>query len=88
MSNWIPRNDYVLVRIEKIDPGDGIAMPDTAIEGKRFVVAAVGPKVEDLALGDEVLMKGDMGVDCAQVPRELNLVIIQEKNVLLVREKE
>lgn len=85
MSVWHPRNDHVLVRVEKKDPGDGIALPDTSIEGKRFVVVAVGPDVENLEPGDDVMMCGNLNKDYWEVPGEKNLLIIKQENVLLVK---
>ena len=83
-ANYRCRGDFVLFRI--IDRGihRGIAMPNIAAQGKDKVVIAIGPKVEDLKVGDKVLVIGQPGQDVVQVPTEPNLFLSREANIVLV----
>lgn len=82
-----PRNDFVLIRIiDKGETDSGIAVPDLAIEGKEFVVEAVGPKVEGLVEGDKVLMIGQPGVSFFPLPKRKDLLVLQQEFVVLVLE--
>jgi NADPH:quinone reductase-like Zn-dependent oxidoreductase len=83
-ANYQPRNDKVLVRVLSIGKSEGgVALPEISIEGKEFVVEAVGPKVEDLEVGDRVLMIGKINEDYCFLPRSHELLVIPEKNILL-----
>ncbi len=80
-----PRNDYVLIRIVEVgETPSGIAIPQISIEGKEFHIVALGPKVEDLKIGDKVLMVGQQGVDFFPLPRSKDLIMIREEHVVLV----
>lgn len=82
-----PRNDYVLVEIIEVGETDsGIALPQISIEGKEFHIRAIGPKVEDLTVGDKVLMKGRQGAEYYPLPGSNKLLVIQEQHVVLVYE--
>jgi hypothetical protein len=81
-----PRNDFVIIRMERVEQVRGVVMPEISAEGKRYVVEAVGPKVEDLSVGDAVRCKGQPGVDFAEIPNYPDRIIIREQNVLLVIE--
>ena len=78
-----PRNDFVLVKETRLSLVNGIAMPDSAIQGKRFTIAATGPKVEDLQVGDVVFMIGKKGIDWLPLPNRDDLMICRESNVVL-----
>ena len=86
-----PRNDFVLLRVtdKGITPG-GLALPDTAAQGKVIVVVAVGEKVEGLKEGDRVLAIGAVGEDLVGLPSYLpnsrGLVMTRQQNVILVLE--
>lgn len=82
--SWQPRNDYVLIRVTELgeSPG-GVALPDSAIQGKKFTVDAVGPAVIDLALGDEVLMLGSQGAQYYPLPNSKQLFVIRQEHVVL-----
>ena len=82
--NFIPRNDFVLVRIVQLKEVGGLAMPDIAIQGKCFVVVAVGPDVKDLEPGDRVLMIGSEGVHYYPLPSSKDLLVIKQDHVVLV----
>lgn len=82
--NWQPRNDYVIFRM--VDTGvslGGVAVPEISIQGKKFYVVACGPKVEDLDIGEEVLMTGREGFDYFPLPNTKGMFLTQEKNVVL-----
>lgn len=89
MSNktYTPRGSWVLIRQVRIDltPG-GIAVGDGSAEAYKHVIEAVGSKVEDLQVGDEVLallMTGE-AQNFVQIPGERQLVATKEVNVVLV----
>lgn len=77
----------VLVRIEQRSEVGGIAMPDIAVEGKRFVIEAAGPDVKGLEAGDEVLMLGARNVTYFEVPGSQNLIVLKQEHVVLVKEE-
>ena len=79
----LPRNDYVVVRVKKRDVGpDGVELPDSSLEGKDFVIEAVGDDVEKLKKGDKVLMVGTRGEDWAYLPRSSDVLVIKEANIV------
>lgn len=79
------RGDFVLFRHVDLGTHRGLAMPNVAQQGKENVVVAIGPKVENLEVGDKVLVIGTLGVDSVRVPTEQNLYMTRETNVALVR---
>ncbi len=85
VMQYLPRNTYVLVRRVKLGetPG-GVLVPDASIEGVEHIVVAVGPKVEELAVGDKVLMIGQFNLHYSFLPNSKELIIIKEENVALV----
>lgn len=85
MSQLAPRNDYVIVRRVMLGqtPG-GVLTPDTSIEGVEHVIAAIGPKVENLNIGDKVLIIGTLGKDYGFLPNSKDLFVTKESNVVLV----
>lgn len=85
---YLPRNDLVLIRSESRGKVRGLHMPDAAEEGKRLVVEAAGPDVEDLNVGDEVLAVGTPGQDLVRIPGEGSLYLTKQANVLAVMERE
>ena len=85
MPDFKPRNDFALIRVTQLGSVGGIAVPDTAVQGKQFTVEAVGPKVEDLMVGDKVLMVGSQQTgDWSFLPNHRDLIIIREANIVLV----
>lgn len=68
MRNFVPKKDYVLIRLEKKENGlrktkSGIYLPETAEKSSttaspashNFIVEAIGPDVENVAIGDLVI---------------------------------
>jgi co-chaperonin GroES (HSP10) len=82
-----PRNDNVLIRLVRRDKVGGIAVPQVSSEGRSYVVEGLGPKVEGLALGNQVMMTGQVKVDWDFLPGETDLLIIRQENVLCVIEE-
>ena len=82
-----PRNDFVLVRIVELgETKSGIAVQQISIQGKQFVVVAIGPLVEDLKVGDKVMMIGKVGDQYYPLPNYKDLLVISEQNVVLILE--
>lgn len=80
-----PRNDWVIVRTVEVEKNKaGIVMPQTSIEGKRFIVEAVGEKVENLQPGDSVMLAGARDAQFFPVPKHQNLIAIKQENVVFV----
>jgi NADPH:quinone reductase-like Zn-dependent oxidoreductase len=81
---YAPRNDFVIVKVSKIKNVAGLAMPDIAKESEIYHVVAVGPKVEDLKVGDQVIMVGVPNQTIVAVHYSKNLLITRETNVTAV----
>lgn len=60
-----------------------------ALEGEAGgLLEHAGPDVKDeLKPGDEVLLIGTVGQDVVQLPREKDLLVTRERNVILVVEE-
>lgn len=78
------RGDFILFRLVNKGEVRGLVMPDQAAQGKERVVVAIGPKVENLDVGDKVLVIGSVGVDTIQIPSEADLYMTREANVALI----
>ncbi len=84
-----PRNDGVVIRRVKVGQTEkGVYLPDASIEGVRHIVVAKGPKVEDLEVGDNVLLMGTKGQDYGFIPNTPDLIFTKEGNLALVYEQE
>ena len=89
--NLIPRNSYVVLQLVQVDESEGgVAVPQISAEAKRWFVVAIGPKVENLKVGDQVEAMGTVGEDIARLPGHYDkgLYITKEANILLVIGKE
>ena len=83
-----PRNEYVLIRGEKIEQLRGVALPDGSSESTRFVVVAFGPKVEGLKEGDEVrLVQSPRDPAISLRPQFPDLFVVKQESVILVLER-
>lgn len=83
-NKYQPRNDFVVFQQRNKGTLRGVAIPDQAVEGKELVVVAVGPMVEDLEVGDLVLVIGQVGQDTVTLPNERDLYMTRESNVALI----
>lgn len=82
---WLPRNDIVLIRVVKVERlPDQISFPDNSIQGKQFVVEAIGPAVKDLSPGDVVMMLGAPNVHYYEVPNSNDLLVIKQEHIVIV----
>ena len=85
---YYPRNDYCVIQVNEIgETPSGIAMPDYSVQGKEFIVVAMGNSVEDLDIGDRVLMLGNQGVTYFPLPNSKNLIVIKQEHIVLVIEE-
>lgn len=90
MSNFKfrPRLDYVIIQI--VDVGEtesGIALPQVSVQGKQFVVKAIGPDVKaDFKVGDFVLMLGSKNITYFEIPTAKDLIVIKQEFIVLVIE--
>lgn len=88
MVNYRPRNDYCIVRLETITENKfGMAIPISSNEAKKWIIHAVGPDVKDIKPGDVVQLMGKVGEDLAVLPREKDLYISRQANILYVVEE-
>lgn len=87
MVTYKPRNDFVVIKISKVDTLRGIAVPENSIEGMEFSIVAFGPKVEGLKSGDKVMILGKLGDDYGFIPGSRQLIVTKESNVALVVEE-
>ncbi len=79
------RNDRVLVKISSSEKTEnGIYIPEVSIQGKKFFVVSKGPKVEDLEVGDEVLVSGEKNADYFPLPFESSLIMTKQENVAII----
>jgi hypothetical protein len=83
-NKYQPRNDFVVFQQRNKGTLRGVAIPDRAAEGKELVVVAVGPMVEDLEVGDLVLVIGQVGQETVALPNERDLYMTRETNVVLI----
>lgn len=80
MKHYKPRGDFVIFRMTDKGFVGKVAVPGISAEGKVRTIVAVGPKVENLEVGDEVLVIATEGA-VGQMPGENNLYITREANV-------
>jgi len=82
-----PRNDFVVVRKEKVDRIRGVHLPDVSEEGWRYVVEATGTKdCDDLKPGDVIRVNGQVNVHWAPIPNFPDHIIVRQECVVLVLE--
>ena len=81
---YIPRNDYVLLRLVSRDTVRGIAMPESSAQGKKWLVESFGPDVVGLKVGQEALPLGQLGEDIAALPSDPTLFLTKQSNIPVV----
>lgn len=87
-KTYTPRNDFVVFSMTDNQVLKGLVMPQTSEESKVRHVVAIGPKVKDLNIGDEVLVAGQVGSDVVSLPGEKGLYLTREQNVILIVQRE
>lgn len=81
-----PRNDYVLVELVDlgVSPG-GVAIPQISSQGKKCIVLAVGPDVEDLEVGDSVQIVPTKEVsNYFALPSEKSMFLLRQELIAVV----
>jgi len=86
---YLPRNDFVLFRLVNVGlSAGGVVIPDVSRQGKERIVVAMGPDVEDLKIGDRILVIGEVGHDVVELPATMKdakgLFLTKQQNVVLV----
>lgn len=80
-----PRNDLVLIQMQDIGSSKGgVVIPEISAEGKQYIVVAMGAKVEELSIGDRVLVVGRVGIDWDFLPMHKDLFICKQQCVALI----
>lgn len=80
-----PRHDLVLIRLQrKRITSNGVAIPENAPESLEWFVEAVGPEVNGLNAGDQVLVMGTVGQDIAQMLGLKDYYLTRETNIMCV----
>ena len=88
-KTYIPRNDCVLLRLEHADLSKGgVVIPEKSSEGWKWSVVAIGPKVEDLEVGNRVEVCGEVGKEIARLPGDEKLYVVREMYIILVVREE
>lgn len=82
--NYRCRSDFVLFRLVDRGSVGSIATPQISQQGKERIVLAIGPDVEDLNVGDRVLVIGSVGSDVVPLPNESGIYMTRQANVALV----
>ena len=62
----------------------GLGISETSAEAKRYFAVSVGPKVEGIAVGDEVIL-GGFQVPILAVPGESDLIVALDTHCFLVK---
>jgi hypothetical protein len=83
---FVPRNDYVLIKIERIRLSrQGLAIPEQAPESRAWIVQACGPEVKNpIAAGTRVIVGPAGEAVLCSIPEEPDLILIKDKNVVVV----
>ena len=86
--NFRPRNDIVILRtVPRGESVGGVQLPTTSKEGNRHIVVAIGPKVEGLKVGDEVVPGGPTTkAEFYPIPGCSDLSAINQEYCMLVAE--
>lgn len=82
-KTYRPRGDFIIIRQEDRGKVRGLHMPDQAAEGKRLVVVAIGPDVQHLEPGDEIVITVAPD-NVARIPGEGHLYLTRQANAAAV----
>lgn len=84
--NFRPRHGIVILRtIPRGETPGGLKLPTTSKEGNRHIVVAIGPEVEGLKVGDEVVPGGPtLQAEFYPIPGYSDISAIDEKWCMLV----
>lgn len=77
-----PRNDFVIIKKQKRDKVRGLHMPEASAEGVDFIIHSMGPAVENLEIGQKVMIAGKYGEEYFPVPGEADLIVIKQELVI------
>lgn len=81
---FYPRNDHLLIEIVDVELSKGgVAIPQTSMQGKRFIVREVGADVEDVERGDEVMLAGQRNVTYFEIPQHPNMIVTKQEHAVL-----
>lgn len=88
-TKYNPRNDFVIIRAVKRDATPtGIGIPQNSAWGEEYIVEAIGPKVENLKIGDKVMMIGsEQNGTMSRIPMTKDLMVTREENVIYTWEE-
>ncbi len=78
-TTYQARDNFVIIRRRKRGLVRGLHMPDISAEAKDFVVESVGHKVENLKVGDAVMIIGKKGEEYLDLPDEPDLLVIDAR---------
>jgi hypothetical protein len=86
MIQFTPRGPYCVIRVSHIDKNAaGIALSQTSADAKQYHVESIGPDVENLKIGDRVLMVAEPGEKpCWDIPGQYGLMLVRESAISLV----
>lgn len=78
-----PQNDFIYIKVEKIEKLGRIEIPDTVKDDEEKVtVLGIGPEVEKIKVGNKIICMPKTGI---QVPAEGEMrQFIREKDVMAV----
>ena len=89
-----PRNDFVLVELDRVGPVNKISLPDAHPDAKKFIVRAVGEEVQDLVEGDVIMICASPGegslfpLPAWMGPNAKKMGIVKEKFCGMIYEEE
>ena len=87
---YYPRNDFVIIQAIKRDtmPNSAIGIPQNSSWGEEYIVHAIGPKVENLKVGDKVMLIGsEQNGTMSRVPLTKDLIVTREENIIYTWEE-
>lgn len=87
MPTYKARLDFVVYQFhKKALTKSGLAIPDRSLEGQECTVVSIGPKVENLKVGDKIQLLSTDRTMTTQIPDERDLFLTRDGNIALVVE--